>query len=152
MRICPGGGQRVPGELAHGQGQPPQSMRTVHSNAQKVKQVWQKASMDKCEAPDLRSNTTKKYTEGRSEDRLLGRKTKDTACTYRNGVRKAKAYLRLKLAGQETGSKTGFCKYTISKGKAKENVGPLLSGAWELATSDRKRLRTQCLLCLSFHR
>lgn len=47
----------------------------------------------------------------------------DIICTCRNGVRKAKAQLGLKLAGQETGRKTDFCKYTMSKGKAKEKGG-----------------------------
>lgn len=43
---------RGPEKLANLQGQPPQSIRTVHYNVQTVEQLWQKASMDEHGAPE----------------------------------------------------------------------------------------------------
>lgn len=46
------GGQRDTGQLVDIQRQPPQSTKTVCCNVQKVKQAWQKASMDQQGTPD----------------------------------------------------------------------------------------------------
>ena len=54
---------------------------------------------------------------------------------HRDGVRKAKAQRELEIVRELKGKK-GFCKHIGSKGKAENNVDPLLSLAGKLVTKD----------------
>lgn len=60
---------------------------------------------------------------------------------YKNGVRKAKAQLKLKVLSNVKGKKEGSCKYSGSKWKHKKNVGLLLTVAEELVTRDMENTR-----------
>lgn len=59
---------------------------------------------------------------------------RDTVQVCRDGVRKAKAHLELKLARDVKGNIKGFSRYVSSKMKTRENVGLLLNGAGNLMT------------------
>ena len=54
----------------------------------------------------------------------------------RDGIRKATAHLKLRLARDVKGSEKSFYTYMGSKRLNKENVGPLLSGVDDLVTTD----------------
>lgn len=54
----------------------------------------------------------------------------------RNGIRKATAHLKLRLARDAKDSEKNFYTYMGSKRLNKENVGPLLSGIDDLVAID----------------
>jgi len=65
---------------------------------------------------------------------------------YRNGVRacrdvtrKAKAHLELNMARDVGNNKKAFFKYSSSKRKTRDNVGPLLNEAGVLVTEDAEK-------------
>ena len=58
----------------------------------------------------------------------------------RDATRKAKVHLELNLARDVEDNKKGFFKYTSSKRKTKENVGPLLNEAGALVMEDAEKL------------
>lgn len=53
---------------------------------------------------------------------------------------KAKIQMGLKLLTEVEGDKNSFPKFLSSKRKAKTNVGPLLSEAGSLVTSDKAKV------------
>lgn len=81
----------------------------------------------------LSLSTKNRHTEAGAEAGY-----KDIGCAWRDGVRKAKAQLELKWARRVEDNRKGFLrKYIGSKRKAKENVGPLLSGLGNLVARQR---------------
>ncbi|KAK4826439.1 hypothetical protein QYF61_009136, partial [Mycteria americana] len=56
-----------------------------------------------------------------------------------DGVRKAKAHLKLNLERDVKGKVKSFSRYTNSKRKMRENVGPLLNGRRDLVTKDMEK-------------
>lgn len=52
----------------------------------------------------------------------------------RDGVKKAKAHLKLSLEGNKKYHKMGFYKYTDIKRKTRENMAPLLNSVGNLVT------------------
>jgi len=67
----------------------------------------------------------------------------------KDAPRKAKAHLELNLARDVRSNMKGFFNYVSSKGKTRDNVGPLLNEAGVLVTEDAERAVTECLLCFS---
>jgi len=61
----------------------------------------------------------------------------------RNGTRKTKIHLELRLVRDIKDSKKGFFKYISSKWKTKENVGPLLKEVCALLMEDTEKERRQ---------
>lgn len=81
--------------------------------------------------PELK-NTERKYTGGGSRRKLLG-------STWSSRVQQSKDQLELKLARKVKDSKRGFCKYTISKRKAKESIVLLLTRVGDLVTKGMEK-------------
>ncbi|KFW11305.1 hypothetical protein N327_10989, partial [Fulmarus glacialis] len=63
---------------------------------------------------------------------------RDAARLRRDGVRKAKAWLELNLAGDAKGNKKGFYRYVSQKKKVKESIAPLMNTSGNLVTMDKK--------------
>lgn len=61
---------------------------------------------------------------------------KNIVWSGRDGVRRAKTQMELRLARDITGNKVSFCPYINSKRLSKENVGLLLNGVSDLVTTD----------------
>ena len=64
---------------------------------------------------------------------------RDIAWACRAGVRKAKAQLELKPDREVKVNRKGCRRYTGSKRKAEENMGPLLHGAGDTVTKDMEK-------------
>lgn len=54
----------------------------------------------------------------------------------KNGIRRVKAHLELKLESDMKGSKKGFFGYISCKRKTRKNAGPQLNGARDLMAKD----------------
>lgn len=61
---------------------------------------------------------------------------RDTVLVCRDSFRKAKACLEFNLMRYMKCDSKGFYKCMNSKRKTRENVGPLLSGPWDLVAKD----------------
>lgn len=59
------------------------------------------------------------------------------------GIRKVKALVKLNLERDVEGKKKSFSKYVNSKGKMKENTGPLLKGERDLVTKGMEQAEVQ---------
>lgn len=68
-------------------------------------------------------------------------KYRDTVWEYSNEIRKAKPHVESNLARNVKSNKKGFCKYTNSKKKTRENVDLQLKGARNLVTGAWKQPR-----------
>ena len=56
----------------------------------------------------------------------------------RDGIRKAKAWMELRLAKDAKNNKKEFYRYSAQKRKAKENVSPLIKKEGELVITDTR--------------
>lgn len=65
----------------------------------------------------------------------------DISQAYKNGFRKAKAQLELKLLSNTKRKKWGSCKYFGSKRNIKKNVPVLLTGTGGLVTRDMEKIK-----------
>ncbi|KAK4816014.1 hypothetical protein QYF61_011004 [Mycteria americana] len=74
----------------------------------------------------------RKYIGGGSRGKLLG-------SMWSSRVQQPKTQVELKLARKMKDSKRGFCKYTISKRKAKESMVLLLTRVGDLATKGMEK-------------
>lgn len=80
----------------------------------------------------------------------------DATSLCRDGVRKSKVWLQMKLA-RDTKNKKGFYRYAIPKRKVKKNELPLMSITGKLIKEWRRRLRysriflPQSSLTAAFH-
>lgn len=102
--------------------------------------------MDEQRAPDkCGKEAYKKWKQGQMTEQQYG----DAVQAYRDGVRKANAYLELNLERDVKGNKKNFLRYINSKRKIRENVGPLLTGARDLVTKDMQEAEEEYLPCLS---
>lgn len=70
------------------------------------------------------------------QGRAAKEERKSIAWACRDGVRKAKTQMELRLSRDVTGNKVSFCLYVNSKRLSKENAGLLLNGASDLVTTD----------------
>lgn len=77
----------------------------------------------------------------------------DTACVGRKGGRKANFHRELNLLKDVKGDKKGFYRYTSSKSKSRETMGPLLDGAGNRVIKDMEKMEVpQAFFALIFTR
>ena len=69
--------------------------------------------------------------------------------TWRDGIRKAKAWMELILPRDEKNDRKRFCRYIAQKRKAKESVPPLMDEKGELVMTDMQKPEGLNNICAS---
>ena len=72
---------------------------------------------------------------------------RDVVRACRDATRKAKVHVELKLASDVKDNKKSFFKYTSSKWKIRNNVGPMLNEAGVLVTQDAEKAELLNAFC-----
>lgn len=72
---------------------------------------------------------------------MTQKECRDTIRTCWDWVSKVKAYLELNTVREVKGIKKGFYRYSSSKRKIQENVGPLINGARNVVKKDMEKAK-----------